>query len=56
MLESATSYFAPAYGATVPALVGRRNVQAANGLIQATTNALSIGGWAVAAALWRCSR
>jgi len=51
VLESATSYFAPAYGATMPALVGRPNVQAANGLIQATTNALSIGGWAVAAAL-----
>jgi Transmembrane secretion effector len=51
VLEAATSYFVPAYGATVPALVGRRNVQAANGLIQATTNALSIGGWAVAAAL-----
>src|SRR5205814_1356142 len=50
-LESATSYFAPAYGALLPALVDRRNVQAANGLVRATANALSIGGWAVAAGL-----
>ena len=50
-LESATSYFAPAYGALLPALVDRRNVQAANGLVRSTANALSIGGWAVAAGL-----
>ena len=50
-LESATSYFEPAYGALLPALVDRRNVQAANGLVRATATAVSIGGWAVAAGL-----
>jgi len=50
-LEAATSYFEPAYGALLPALVERRNVQAANGLVRATANALSIGGWAAAAGL-----
>jgi MFS family permease len=51
VLEAATSYFEPAYGATVPTLVERANVQQANALVQATTQALSIGGWALAAAL-----
>jgi hypothetical protein len=51
LLETATSYFAPAYNALVPALVDRSNVQEANGLIGATTNALSIGGWAAAAGM-----
>jgi MFS family permease len=51
LLETATSYFAPAYGATVPTLVDRENVQQANALVQATVQALSIGGWALAAAL-----
>jgi len=51
MLETATSYFAPAYGATIPTLVDRENVQQANALVQATVQALSIGGWALAAAL-----
>ncbi|HEY7397872.1 MAG TPA: MFS transporter [Gaiellaceae bacterium] len=51
LLEAATSYFAPAYGATVPTLVDRRNVQQANALVQATAQAVSIGGWAVAALL-----
>ena len=51
ILETATSYFAPAYGATIPTLVARENVQQANALVEATTQALSIGGWAVAAAL-----
>jgi MFS family permease len=51
VLETATSYFAPAYGATVPTLVDRANVQQANALVQATVQALSIGGWALAAAL-----
>jgi MFS family permease len=49
-LEAATSYFAPAYGATIPTLVERTYVQQANALVQATAQALSIGGWAVAAA------
>jgi MFS family permease len=51
VLETATSYFAPAYGATVPTLVDRDNVQQANALVEATAQALSIGGWAIAAAL-----
>ena len=51
LLETATSYFAPAYGATIPTLVDRENVQQANALVQATVQALSIGGWALAAAL-----
>ncbi|MBA3843712.1 MAG: MFS transporter [Actinobacteria bacterium] len=51
VLEAATSYFEPAYGATIPSLVERANVQQANALVQATAQAVSIGGWAVAAAL-----
>jgi MFS family permease len=51
VLEAATSYFAPAYGALLPALVDRNNVQQANALVQASAQALSIGGWALAAAL-----
>jgi MFS transporter, DHA3 family, macrolide efflux protein len=51
VLESATSYFAPAYGALIPALVDRENVQRANAFVQSSVQALSIGGWAVAAAL-----
>ena len=51
LLEAATSYFQPAYGATIPTLVGRGQVQQANALVEATTQAVSIGGWAVAAAL-----
>src|SRR4051794_33459635 len=51
VLEAATSYFAPAYGALVPALVDRSNVQQANALVQSTAQTLSIGGWALAAAL-----
>jgi DHA3 family macrolide efflux protein-like MFS transporter len=51
LLEAATSYFAPAYGALVPSLVDRGNAQQANALVQASAQALSIGGWALAAAL-----
>lgn len=51
MLEAATSFFAPAYGALIPALVDRQNVQRANAFVQSAVQALSIGGWAVAAAL-----
>jgi len=50
-LEGATSYFAPAYGATIPSLVGREHVQQANALVHATTEAVSVSGWAAAAAL-----
>jgi MFS family permease len=52
VLEAATSYFAPAYGAMLPSLVDRANVQAANGLVRATTETLSVGGWALAALLF----
>jgi MFS family permease len=51
LLETATSYFAPAYGALLPSLVDRANVQQANALVQATVQTLSIGGWALAAGL-----
>lgn len=51
VLETATSYFAPAYGATIPTVVDRGNVQQANALVVASAQAVSIGGWAVAAGL-----
>src|SRR5436190_12509892 len=51
LLETATTYFEPAYGALVPSLVDRANVQQANALVQASAQALSIGGWALAAGL-----
>jgi MFS transporter, DHA3 family, macrolide efflux protein len=51
VLTAATSYFDPAYGALLPALVDRRNVQQANGLVRATADALGVGGWAIAGAL-----
>jgi DHA3 family macrolide efflux protein-like MFS transporter len=51
VLEAATSYFEPAYGALLPTLVDRRNVQPANGLIRATAEAVRAGGWACAAGL-----
>jgi MFS family permease len=51
LLEAATSYFAPAYGALLTTVVDRENVQQANALVQATAQALSVGGWAVAAGL-----
>jgi Transmembrane secretion effector len=50
-LTTAASYFEPAYGGLLPALVGRGRVQAANGLVHATSSALSVGGWALAAGL-----
>ena len=51
VLTAATSYFAPAYGALLPSLVERRNVQAANGLVRATTDGLNVVGWSLAALL-----
>jgi Transmembrane secretion effector len=48
---TATSYFEPAYGALLPTLVERRNVQAANGLVRASAEAVRVGGWAAAAGL-----
>lgn len=51
VLETATSYFAPAYGATIPTVVDRANVQRANAVVQATAQSLSVAGWALAAGL-----
>lgn len=51
VLTTAASYFDPAYGGLLPALVERRNVQQANALVRATADALSVVGWAVAALL-----
>jgi MFS family permease len=51
VLEAATSYFEPAYGALLPTLVDRANVQRANGLVRATAEAVRVGGWAGAAGL-----
>lgn len=50
-LEAASSYFDPAYGALIPTLVDRENVQRANGLVQSTLQSVSIGGRGVAALL-----
>ena len=51
VITTATSYFDPAYGGLLPRLVDRRNVQQANGLVRATADALSVGGWALAGLL-----
>jgi MFS family permease len=51
VLTTAVSYFTPAFGAFLPSLVGRSNVQRANGLVAAANAGLNVTGWAVAAAL-----
>ncbi len=51
LLEAATSYFDPAYGALVPTIVERPNVQRANALVQSTAEAVSIGGKGLAGLL-----
>lgn len=51
VLTAAASYFDPAYGGLLPELVDRRNVQPANGLVRATADSLSVGGWAIAGLL-----
>lgn len=51
VLATATSYFEPAAGALLPALVGRAKVQQANALTQSSAAAVQVVGWAVAAAL-----
>ena len=51
VVVTATSYFDPAYGALLPTLVERRNVQAANGLVRASAEAVRVAGWAGAAGL-----
>jgi MFS family permease len=49
VLEIATVYFEPAAGAMLPQLVDRDDVQAANGILRASGNAVSMIGWAIAA-------
>jgi MFS family permease len=51
VVVTATSYFDPAYGALLPSLVERQNVQAANGLVRASAEAVRVAGWAGAAGL-----
>jgi MFS transporter, DHA3 family, tetracycline resistance protein len=51
VMETAANYFEPAYGAFLPSVVARRNVQQANALVRATDSALGVGGWALAAVL-----
>ncbi|HSC90943.1 MAG TPA: MFS transporter [Gaiellaceae bacterium] len=51
VMETAANYFEPAYGAFLPSLVRRENVQRANALVRATDSALGVGGWALAAVL-----
>ena len=51
LLEAATSYFDPAYGALLPTLVDRPNLQRANGLVSSTMQTISIGGRGLAAVL-----
>jgi hypothetical protein len=51
VVVTATSYFDPAYGALLPTLVDRKNVQAANGLVRASAEACRVAGWAGAAGL-----
>ena len=51
VLTVCASYFEPAYGAALPALAGRERVQAANALVRASSDALWLGGSAIAAGL-----
>ena len=51
VVVTATSYFDPAYGALLPTLVERQNVQPANGLVRASAEAVRVAGWAGAGGL-----
>jgi len=51
VLTTCASYFAPAYGAVLPAVAGRDGVQGANALVSASADVLWLGGSAVAAGL-----
>jgi hypothetical protein len=51
LLTAGASYFDPAYGAALPALAGRDDVQAANALVRASEDGIWLGGSALAAAL-----
>lgn len=49
VLTTGASYFTPAFAALLPSIVGKTELQRANGLVNATNAALQVGGWAVAA-------
>jgi hypothetical protein len=51
VVACASSYFFPAFNASLPALVGRDEVQRANGLVAATNSTVMVAGRTVAAAL-----
>ena len=51
ILQTATSYFEPAYGPLLPSLVRHDEIQAANGVVCATGDAMMIGEWTLAAIL-----
>jgi hypothetical protein len=51
VVATASSYFVPAFGAALPQLVGREDMQRANGLASATNSSLMVAGRALAAAL-----
>jgi hypothetical protein len=51
VVAAASSFFTPAYAASLPALAGRENVQRANGLVSATNGSLTVAGRALAATL-----
>ena len=51
VVTTAASYFGPAFGAFLPSIVRRSEVQRANGLVSAANAGLATAGWAAAAAL-----
>jgi predicted MFS family arabinose efflux permease len=51
VVAACSSYFLPAFAASVPALVGRENVQQANALMASTNSTVMVAGRALAAAL-----
>jgi Transmembrane secretion effector len=51
VVATCSSYFLPAFAASVPTLVGRENVQQANALMASTNSTLMVAGRALAAVL-----
>jgi MFS family permease len=51
VVAACSSYFVPAFGASVPSLAGRGNAQRANALMASTNSTVMVGGRALAAAL-----
>jgi MFS family permease len=51
VVATCSSYFVPAFGASVPALVGRENAQRANALMASTNSTVMVAGRALAAGL-----